>query len=201
MAGGIEVSAIDQQHDRTEMLKAFDETAAGVKGLTDSGLLKIPKIFIRPSEELAQELTHKNTHIQVPVVDLSGMMDSEMREQIIEQVRIASETWGFFQVVNHGIPPTVLDAMIDGIRKFYDMDVEEKKKYYTRDITRRVRYHSNFDLFSSRTANWRDTLSISFSDQVYGNELPRCCRESTEEYSKNVKVLGNTLLVLVSHIG
>ncbi|PIN24310.1 Iron/ascorbate family oxidoreductase [Handroanthus impetiginosus] len=184
MAGGTNVSAVD----RMEMLNAFDVTGAGVKGLTDSGVLKIPKIFVRPSEELAEELTHKNTQIQVPVIDLSGILDPDQRKQIVEKVRVASETWGFFQVVNHGIALSVLDGMIDGGRKFFDMDVEEKKKYYTRDVTKRVKYYSNFDLFTSGTANWRDSLSISFSDQVCSDELPLSCRESTVEYSKKVKM-------------
>ncbi|PIN24314.1 hypothetical protein CDL12_02963 [Handroanthus impetiginosus] len=177
MAGGIDVSAVDQQCDRIEMLKAFDEKKAGVKGLADLGLLKIPKIFVRPSEELAQEFTHKGTQIQVPVINLSGILDTDRRRQIVEELRIATETWGFFQVVNHGIPLSVLDGMIDGVRKFFDMDLEERKKYYTRDITRRVRWHSNFDLFASRTANWRDSLSISFPDQIYSDELPHPCRK------------------------
>ncbi|KAK4485520.1 hypothetical protein RD792_008162 [Penstemon davidsonii] len=194
MAGTIE------EENRIEMLKAFDKTQSGVKGLIDSGLQKIPKIFIRPSEEVAQELlTHKKQiQFEVPVIDLSGM-----RKAIVEEVRIASETWGFFQVVNHGIPLSVVDGMIEGVRKFNEMDVEEKKKYYTRDGMRRVRFHSSHDLFTSATASWRDTLSISFSDPAdhhvdYEDELPISCRDSSVEYSKHVKKLGNNLLGLLS---
>ncbi|KAL0349003.1 UNVERIFIED_CONTAM: 1-aminocyclopropane-1-carboxylate oxidase1 [Sesamum angustifolium] len=162
MAGGIDVSAGDQTYDRMEMIKAFDQTETSVKGLIDSGLTKIPKIFI------------------------------------VEQVRLASETWGFFQVVNHGISPTVLDGMIDGIRKFNEMDVKEKRRYYSRDYTRRVRYSSNFDLFASKTANWRDTLSISCSDLIDSEELPASCRDNTVEFSDHVKILGKTLFELLS---
>ncbi|KAL8048136.1 hypothetical protein ABFX02_07G043900 [Erythranthe guttata] len=198
--GEIDLSADDahQVFDRMQMLKAFDETKAGVKGLTDSGLLKIPTIFVRPPDELAEESTYKKTQIQVSVIDLSEIKNSDRRKNIVEEVRIAAETWGFFQVVNHGIPRTVLDGMIDGIREFNEQNIEEKKKYYTRDIKRMVRYHSNFDLFSSKTANWRDTLSISISDQIHPQELPASCRESTLEYSKHVSILGNTLLELLS---
>ncbi|KAK6138738.1 hypothetical protein DH2020_027514 [Rehmannia glutinosa] len=203
MAGETDVYVDDQQRGRIEMLKAFDETKAGVKGIIDSGLLKVPKIFVRPSEELTQELTYKNTtQIQVPVIDLSDIqINADRRKRIVEQVRIASETWGFFQVVNHGISSTVLDAMIDGVRKFNEQDVEEKKKYYSRDIKRRVRFNSNYDLFSSKSVNWRDTLAISFSDQINSEEekeLPDSCRESAVEYSKHVTVLGSTLLELLS---
>ncbi|KAK6161342.1 hypothetical protein DH2020_004723 [Rehmannia glutinosa] len=202
MAGGIDALADEQQYvDRMEMLKAFDETNAGVKGLIDSGLVKVPKIFVRPSEDLNEELTCKNTtRIQVPVIDLSDIQNADRRKQIVEQVRIASETWGFFQVANHGIPLTVLDGMIDGIRKFNDQDVEEKKKYYSRDRTRTVRFNSSYDLFTSRTASWRDTLTISFSgpDPTHPDELPASCRESAVEYSKHVEILGNILLGLLS---
>ncbi|KAL7105446.1 hypothetical protein ACP275_07G045000 [Erythranthe tilingii] len=174
------IDASDNEHhvfDRMQMLKAFDETKAGVKGLTDSGLLEIPEIFVRPPDELAEESTYKNTQIQVPVIDLSEIDDSDMRKKIVEEARIASETWGFFQVVNHGIPQTVLDGMIDGIRDFNEQNIEEKKKYYSRDNARRVRFNSSYDLFTSATASWRDSLTISFSgpDPIDEDELPPSC--------------------------
>ncbi|GFQ00693.1 1-aminocyclopropane-1-carboxylate oxidase homolog 1 [Phtheirospermum japonicum] len=138
------------------MLKAFDETNAGVKGLVDSVCKKSPRF----------------SDIQKP----------EGRKRIVEEVKIASETWGFFQVMNHGIPTSVLDGMIDGIRKFNDQDVEEKKKYYSRDIKR------------------RDTMIITFPgpDPTDHHDLPAPCRESTVEYSKHVEILGNILFGLLS---
>ncbi|KAL7105451.1 hypothetical protein ACP275_07G045200 [Erythranthe tilingii] len=101
-----------------------------------------------------------------------------MRKKIVEEARIASETWGFFQVVNHGIPQTVLDGMIEAVRGFNDQDVAEKKKYYSRDNTRRVRFNSSYDLFTSRTASWKDSLTLSFSglDPIDEDELPPSCR-------------------------
>ncbi|XP_057771350.1 1-aminocyclopropane-1-carboxylate oxidase homolog 1-like [Salvia miltiorrhiza] len=196
-------SVINQQYDRLQMLKAFDETKAGVKGLHDSGLLKLPQIFVRPSEELIADLKHENAHqFQVPVIDLSGVDDGGRRKQIVEEVRSAAETWGFFQVVNHGIPRSVCDGMIDGVRDFNEQDVDQKKKYYTRDMKRSVRYHScSFDLFRSRTATWKDTLTIALnsgSNLFDHHELPPVCRDSTVEYSKHVENLGNILLGLLS---
>lgn len=189
-----------QEYDRVQELKTFDETKAGVKGLIDSGLQKIPKIFVRPAEELAKDLNYKGAQIEVPVVDLGDLEKTHTHKQIVEKVRIASETWGFFQVVNHGISLNVLDEMLDAIQKFNEQDAEEKKKYYTRDITRRVRFNTNVDLFASRTASWRDTLGISFSDpdQSISDDLPASCRKTVIEYSKLVNNLGNILFGLLS---
>ncbi|CAN1767543.1 1-aminocyclopropane-1-carboxylate oxidase homolog 1 [Linum perenne] len=46
----------------------------------------------------------------------------------------ASATWGFFQVVNHGISATVLEDMLNGARSFFEQDYEEKKEFYSRDF-------------------------------------------------------------------
>lgn len=86
--------AVDQQHNRMQMLKDFDNTKAGVKGHNDSGLLKLPEIFVRPSEEVIEDLKHEKARVQVPVIDLSEVSKGGVgRKLIVEQVRNASEKW------------------------------------------------------------------------------------------------------------
>ncbi|GER52281.1 2-oxoglutarate (2OG) and Fe(II)-dependent oxygenase superfamily protein [Striga asiatica] len=188
-----------ENEERLRMLKAFDETNAGVKGLVDSGIQKIPEIFVRPLDELAKcESKQQQSAVHVPVIDMGDIRLN--RKRIVEQVKIASEEWGFFQVVNHGVPQDVMDGMICGVRSFMELPVEEKRKYYTRDNTRPVRYSSSYDLFKSKTASWRDTLTISFSgpNPTDPTHLPDSCRESSMQYSKHVEILGNILLGVLS---
>ncbi|KAK9905424.1 hypothetical protein M0R45_000148 [Rubus argutus] len=47
------VSGNSSNDERLQQLKAFDETKAGVKGIVDTGITKIPPIFVRPKEHLA----------------------------------------------------------------------------------------------------------------------------------------------------
>nr|AYC63498.1 2-oxoglutarate-dependent dioxygenase [Scoparia dulcis] len=186
-----------QDYDRLKELKAFDGTKAGVKGIVDSGISKVPKIFIRPPEELSEEST---TDLEVPVIDLGGIGLEDQRKKIVNEVKQASKDWGFFQVVNHGIPLNVLDEMLDGIRKFHEQDVEVKQQFYSRDRSKKVNYASNVDLYKSRAANWRDTLTVSLrtSDHLDPDELPEICRDSTTEYLSQTKKLGDTLFELLS---
>ena len=164
-------------YDRTKELKAFDDTKEGVKGLVDAGVVNIPKIFMRPPDELAEKRDCHQNDIKVPVVDMSGVQKGDRHREIVEEVRIASEEWGFFQVVNHGIPSNVLEEMINGIRVFNEQDPEVKKEYYSRDMMRKVKFNSNYDLYHSRAANWRNTLTISLtSDGLDPQELPAICR-------------------------
>ncbi|XP_031279156.1 1-aminocyclopropane-1-carboxylate oxidase homolog 1-like [Pistacia vera] len=186
------------EYDRVKELTAFEDTKLGVQGLVDSGVVTIPKMFRRSksNDELAD---HPRTHIGLPVIDLDGLL-TDRRHNIVDQVRSASEEWGFFQVVNHGIPISVLDNMIKGVRRFNEQDIDVKKQFYSRDRARRVRFNSNYDLFKSQRADWRDTLSVSMltSDHVDPNELPDACRHEAIEFIKEITKVGDTLLELLS---
>ncbi|MBA0767177.1 hypothetical protein Gotri_016115 [Gossypium trilobum] len=132
--------------------------------------------------------------------DLTGVDDDpNLRHEIVKKVGEACERWGFFQVINHGIPLTTLDEMIDGIRRFHEQDKEAKKEFYSRDNSRKVIYNSNFDLYVAEAANWRDTLRCVMAPcQPLPQELPAVCRDIMIEYSNRVMKLGQTLLELLS---
>ncbi|KAL5543145.1 hypothetical protein UlMin_010855 [Ulmus minor] len=187
-------------YDRLGELKAFDETKAGVKGLVDAGISEIPRIFHHPPDEFEENSTSGESQFSIPVIDLGGLMeDSIQRKEIVDKVRIASETWGFFQIVNHGIPVSVMDEMKDGVRRFYEQDTEIKKEYYSRDITKPIVYNSNFDLYSGKSTNWRDTfLCLMAPNSPKAEELPEVCRDKLINYSKQVMKLGTLLFELLS---
>lgn len=91
------------------------------------------------------------------------------------ELQSACEKWGFFQVINHGIPISILKETIDGVHKFHDQDVEVKKQFYSRDYTRKVPYNSNFDLYQAPAASWRDTCVLA-PNPPNPEELPAGCR-------------------------
>ncbi|KAK6122723.1 hypothetical protein DH2020_043542 [Rehmannia glutinosa] len=190
----------ESTYDRKSKLQAFDNTKAGVKGLVDAGITKIPTFFIHPPQNVKDFTGLSKTQFSFPVIDLDGIdKDTNKREKIVERIREASETWGFFQVLNHGIPTSILEEMLDGIRKFHEQETEIKKQYYTRDFTKRVGFHSNFDLFTSPAANWRDTVYCLIApNPPQPEEFPQVCREIMIEYSKQVMRFGRSLLELLS---
>ncbi|MBA0844707.1 hypothetical protein Goarm_023099, partial [Gossypium armourianum] len=132
--------------------------------------------------------------------DLTGVDDDpNLRHEIVKKVGEACERWGFFQVINHGIPLTTLDEMINGIRRFHEQDKEAKKEFYSRDNSRKVIYNSNFDLYVAEAANWTNTLRCVMAPcQPLPQELPAVCRDIMIEYSNRVMKLGQTLLELLS---
>ncbi|KAG1362564.1 1-aminocyclopropane-1-carboxylate oxidase [Cocos nucifera] len=169
-------------YDRTGSIKAFDETKAGVKGLVDAGISKIPPFFVQPpdhSDDInPSDSDGATARLQIPVIDLrDAESDSSRRKEVVGEVKRASETLGFFQVVNNGIPAAVLDEMLAGVRKFNEAAAEVKREYYTRDSAKKVRFNSNFDLYQAPAANWRDTMfCVMAPEPPRPEELPLACR-------------------------
>lgn len=83
-------------------------------------------------------------HFHIPVIDPKGIHeDGVRRREIVEQMCNASETWGFFQAVNHGISKNVMEGMVEGVKGFHEEKNEVKMEYYTRDTKKKVTYTSN----------------------------------------------------------
>ncbi|PHU21708.1 hypothetical protein BC332_06815 [Capsicum chinense] len=56
----------------------------------------------------------------IPVVDLSGIEAEDRYKKVVDEIRETSEKlWGFFQLKNHEVRPSVLEGMIGGTHKFH----------------------------------------------------------------------------------
>lgn len=181
-------------YDRLKEVTTHDQTKAGVKGLVDSGITKIPRFFHHPPENLLNLTPLKSGLFQVPVIDF-GLFESDVGYlETIGPVREAAETWGVFQVVNHGIPLNTMKEMLDGIHCFHEQPSEVRRSFYSRDRDKRVRYFCNGDLLTSKAANWRDSICYDYHDSILDpNEIPLICRNAVTDYMKHMLQLRNML--------
>ncbi|KAL9324157.1 hypothetical protein ACSQ67_009014 [Phaseolus vulgaris] len=182
-------SSKDSTYDRIAEVKAFEETKLGVKGLLDSGVTKIPRMFYHTKVEDHTENTPNDSKFIVPIIDLKDIdTNSSLRVEALDKIRRACKEWGFFQVVNHGIGVEVLDEMICGIQRFHEQDGELRKTFYSRDRNKKVRYFSNGSLFTDPASNWRDT--IAFFLLLIQKKYQQC--------AEKVRALGLTIFELFS---
>ncbi|GLT91541.1 hypothetical protein SLE2022_094240 [Rubroshorea leprosula] len=183
-----------EYESQAKELKEFMESGVGVKGLVDSGVTKLPRFFVRPLEQSPQPSVEEDIQFQVPVIDLNGIETGRQRE-IVSQMRDASEKWGIFQLVNHGIPIPVMDKMLDGIKRFNEQPLDIKKDWFSETGgPQQVNLYNQLPL-----ATWRDSLPYKFPDGKIDEEvIPQICREATSEYTKYVLQLKKTLLELTS---
>ncbi|XP_048430553.1 1-aminocyclopropane-1-carboxylate oxidase homolog 1-like [Pyrus x bretschneideri] len=140
------------------------------------------------------------SQFSIPVIDLEGLDfdSSTKRKDIVAKVKEASETWGFFQIVNHGIPNGFLEEIKDGVRGYFELDTQVKEEFYTHDPFKPVVYNSDFDLYSAPTTNWRDLFMCYMAPNLTkAEDLPATCRDMLVEYSKQVMKLSKLLFELL----
>ncbi|KAG8389230.1 hypothetical protein BUALT_Bualt02G0207200 [Buddleja alternifolia] len=184
-------------YDWDKEVEEFERSKAGVKGLVDSGIAKVPIFFVNdPLESNFQN----GVKVQIPVIDLQGIHERSRRIEIVDEIRKASQTWGFFQMVNHGVPISVTDAILDSTRRFHEQPKEDKMELYSSDGRRNVRFYTiNGRLKKPDAASWRDAFSCTFMDDVVDPlVIPLVCRNEITEYMKHMINLRDVLSELLS---
>ncbi|CAN1311995.1 1-aminocyclopropane-1-carboxylate oxidase homolog 1 [Linum perenne] len=196
------VSTVADDYDRMAELKSFDESKAGVKGVVDSGIKEIPRIFHAPPHFLkdGSPYSSDDPNFKFPIIDLSMVHDPIKRKETVDQIRNAAESWGFFVIVNHGVPKNIQDEMTTRINEFFELDVEQKKEFYGREQTKKVMYSSNPDMYATPVCScWKDIIIYNLTpDPVQPEEFPECFRESVPEYAAEMMKLGELLFELLS---
>ncbi|KAJ4960008.1 hypothetical protein NE237_019918 [Protea cynaroides] len=190
----------DHEYDRATAVKQFDESKIGVKGLVDSGATTIPPFFVHPPENLCNSTPSTTPPASdiIPVVDFTGV-HSDRRSSIVEQIRDAAREFGFFQVINHGIPSDIINSTIGAIKAFNEQPTEVKSQYYTRDMGRGVCFSTNYDLYQSKAANWRDTIQMMLGPTLPVIEhIPAIFQREALEWNQQVRRLGEVLMEILS---
>lgn len=91
-------------------------------------------------------------------------LDGENKDQVIADIAKACEEWGFFQVLNHGVPPSLMRDMRQLSEEFFALSPEEKEVNKIKPGTS-VGYGRLFET-STTVANWVDRITIwSYGEQ------------------------------------
>lgn len=100
---------------------AFKFNKNGGKTSVDS----IPLEFIRAENEQPAMTTMHGSVLEVPTIDINDFDE----ERVVSLISKASEEWGLFQIVNHGIPTQVIHNLQRVGKEFFELPQEEKEVY------------------------------------------------------------------------
>ncbi|KAJ4724673.1 feruloyl CoA ortho-hydroxylase 1-like [Melia azedarach] len=164
----------------------------GVKGLVNLGIQQVPEKYIQPPEERF-DLSKVVSDESIPVIDVSTWNDPEVFNSICE----AASKWGFFQIVNHGIPLQVMEDLKNAAHGFYELPNEERRKYskgFSPSDT--VLLTTSFSPRNEVALEWTDYLRFSY---VSGNDQasalwPSVCKDQLLEYMKRAEATIEKLL-------
>ncbi|KDO66421.1 hypothetical protein CISIN_1g018488mg [Citrus sinensis] len=164
----------------------------GITGLVDSGIQKVPERYILPPQQRF-DLTKVVSQDSILIIDVSNWDDPEVIKSICE----ASGKWGFFQIINHGIPLQVLENITDAAHSFFGLPNEQRSKYYKgASPSETVFLATSFSPQAEVALEWRDYLSFQY---IPGNDQasalwPPVCKDEVLEYMKKAEIVIKNLL-------
>ncbi|KAL1805877.1 hypothetical protein ACET3Z_028945 [Daucus carota] len=170
----------------------------GAKGISDLRLDALPDQYIQPPEERI-DVTKVLDKESIPVIDISNLDDPVVADRIAE----AAEKWGFFQIVNHGVPVEVLENVKVAARRFFELPVEEKIKYTQENSPlKAVRLTTSFIPKADKVLEWKDYLSLFYvSDDESSKYWPAACKNEAMEFmNKSEFVIKWLLKVLMQRL-
>ncbi|MBA0763960.1 hypothetical protein Gotri_013350 [Gossypium trilobum] len=161
----------------------------------------LPQSYIFPPE------TRPGNHViprcnTIPVVDLSKALAHE-RTAVVQQILEASQEFGFFQVINHGVSENLVNDTMNVFKEFFELPSEDKAGIYSEDLKRPCRLYTSSPNFNREKVHlWRDSLRLPCHPlkeciKIWPQK-PTRYREIVAAYSIEAKKLGLRILELLS---
>lgn len=163
--------------------KDWPEPIVPVQSLSDTCLHSIPHRYIKPPPDRPSlSSSSPGDNINIPIIDLGGLSldDDTPPEAILTQVSEATRQWGFFQVVNHGVEPELIDRTRETWRDFFHQPMEVKQSYANSPTTYEG-YGSRLGVEKGAVLDWSDYyflhyLPCSLKDHKKWPALPSSLR-------------------------
>ncbi|KAF0928704.1 hypothetical protein E2562_006127 [Oryza meyeriana var. granulata] len=90
---------------------------------------QIPERYIRADANAEDVISMNDSTAAIPTIDLSRLLDPQSSDEETTKLGSACQQWGFFQLINHGVPEDVIRDMRKDIAEFFRLPLETKQTY------------------------------------------------------------------------
>ncbi|XP_058787560.1 jasmonate-induced oxygenase 2-like [Vicia villosa] len=195
------------------MLKSqteWPEPIIRVQSLSEGCIDSIPDRYIKPPTDrpFVNSSSSYDDDINIPIIDLRGLYghDFDVQASIMKQISDACRDWGFFQIINHGVSPDLMDKARETWREFFHMPMEVKQQYANSPTTYEG-YGSRLGVEKGAILDWSDYyfmhyLPFAIKDYNKWPASPPSCRDVFDEYGEElVKLSGRLMKILSKNLG
>ncbi|KAJ1402619.1 Oxoglutarate/iron-dependent dioxygenase [Sesbania bispinosa] len=163
---------------------------------------EVPKRYVRGEEEVEKSNYMPHLSSEIPIIDFT-LLSNGNKEELLK-LDIALKEWGFFQIVNHGVPRELMQRMKDITAGFFELPIEEKEiwKMPPDDIQG---YGHTSVVSEEQILDWCDQLILlvyptRFRKLQLWPETPEGFKDIIEAYSSEIKRVGVELISSLSVI-
>ncbi|CAN8256934.1 unnamed protein product [Cochlearia groenlandica] len=123
----------------------------------ERGLPYVPDCYVVPPSCEPRDALGSDSENHVPTtIDVSKLRGNNVeRQEAIQELSVACQRLGFFQIVNHGINQNVLDDSLMVANGFFELPMKEKKKFMSNDVYAPVRYTTSLKDGLDQVQFWR----------------------------------------------
>ncbi|KAG9448160.1 hypothetical protein H6P81_014288 [Aristolochia fimbriata] len=172
-----------------------------VQEMVKESTASVPLRYLRP--DLEPPASRLGVSLPaIPVIDLRKLLCHESMAEELERLDSACKEWGFFQLINHDISSTLIEAMKCEAQSFFRLPLEEKKKFYQLPGDSQG-YGQAFVLSEEQKLDWGDmftlmTLPTNLRKPHLIERLSPSFRETMEAYGHEMQKLALMLLGLMT---
>ncbi|KAI3803162.1 hypothetical protein L1987_31311 [Smallanthus sonchifolius] len=137
----------------------------------------------------------------IPVIDYSLLTSgvANERSKVVQDIGKACEDWGCFMLVNHGIPETLIQEMMDLSDEFFNMTKEEKLEFEAHGVFDPIRCTSRLNLVNqNKDMLWRECLRLIVHPDFNCPKKPLGLSELASDYVKRTRAVAMELVKGVS---
>ncbi|XP_016514266.1 protein SRG1 isoform X1 [Nicotiana tabacum] len=168
-----------------------------VQELANEHLTNIPARYVRPEQE-SPAVSDGTVGPTVPVIDLKKLVSGDSMDSELQKLHSACQHWGFLQVVNHGVTPSILENFKREVIELFSLTMEEKKKLWQQEGNHEG-FGQLFVVSEEQKLDWSDmfyitTLPPHIRQMELFQNLPSNLRDIMEAYCNEIKSLGMIIL-------
>ncbi|XP_042947662.1 2-oxoglutarate-dependent dioxygenase 19-like isoform X1 [Carya illinoinensis] len=136
----------------------------------------------------------------IPTIDFSLLTSGtpEQRSKIVNDLGKACRDWGFFVVINHGVPESLMKVMIETCGEFFKLSEEEKQEYAGKDILDPIFYGTSINGAATQVLFWRDFIKFFVHPKFHCPTKPTGLGEISMEYCKRTGEVARELMKGIS---
>ncbi|KAL1337043.1 hypothetical protein AAHE18_10G106700 [Arachis hypogaea] len=161
-----------------------------VQELAKESITQVPDRYLVPKQDTLI-IPKTSSFLQVPIIDLNKLLSEDAFE--LHKLDHACKEWEFFQLINHGVDPSLIESVKSGFQDFFNLPIEEKKKLWQKpgDIEG---FGQLFVVSEKQKLEWADlfiinTLPSYARDLNLFLNIPQPFRDNLDSYSLQLEKL------------